>query len=448
MAGPKPGGVTDFRPPEHQKPTASPTQVTGQPYVDPEAVPAVTRYVEGLAERTAQRRGALLPKYDTPVGGAPTPTIPRLDAAHASGRTMAEQAEDVNSNPLQQQLASSPAAQTPGSIVEAPVYPGMPGQQARPPSPGDVIKRLGIRPTDMLPEEAQRDPEFQRGNGAMFAVAQPGLVMRYGIVRNGERIMPQQLRDAVQDVQGPPQGPRSQLRPETVQGLRDLEEFQRKSKLSPEQETLLDGAAEEQVSKSAAGLSAQAGTPIAEPKELTQEEQEEAQRRVELMDSFDYDSLRQAINRDVINNPDQREIIEKRLEPLDIDELIVKNRVSQRVPIVPKRFEVTYTSMTGQDDLALKRLIMQESKSVEVTERYLLDKYAFMAITCGLTAINGNSLPSHFDEKDLFDEDRFWKKFEWVMQRPLHMLSSIGVNHTWFEMRVRKLFVAEKVGNT
>ena len=41
----------------------------------------------------------------------------------------------------------------------------------------------------------------------------------------------------------------------------------------------------------------------------------------------------------------------------------------------------------------------------------------------------------------------FLKKFNMVLRLPLHMLASIGVNTLWFDVRVRKLFVAEKLGN-
>jgi hypothetical protein len=36
---------------------------------------------------------------------------------------------------------------------------------------------------------------------------------------------------------------------------------------------------------------------------------------------------------------------------------------------------------------------------------------------------------------------------DWVTKRPLHLIASIGTNHSWFELRVRKLFVAERVKN-
>jgi hypothetical protein len=170
------------------------------------------------------------------------------------------------------------------------------------------------------------------------------------------------------------------------------------------------------------------------------------------MDSFDYSQMRDRTIQDMLNHPEQRKIVEDRLQDLEIDDLIMKNRVSQDVPVIPataksRGFVIRYTSMSGEEELALKRLVMEEASSVEVTERYLLDKFSFMSLTCGLTAINGNAAPTHLDTNGNFDEKLFWKKFEWVMKRPVHMLSSIGVHHTYFEMRVRRLFVAEKLGN-
>lgn len=467
MANKPSQGVADFRPPEHHGPQASPTQATtmgarptgmgttpggqpvpltpgGQPYIDPGAMPAVAAYVEGMAQRAAARRGQPLPKYTEPVGGGRGPSIPLLDGAHASGHTMSSQAENINSPPIHQQMASAQAQQAAGSIVEPSLVSPMTQQQPqrRPQTTAEAAQALGLRPTDMLPPEAQQDPEFQQGNGAMFAVSQPGLAVRYGVVRNGQRVMAQQLREQVPQPHGQA-APGGQLRPETVQGLRDLQELSNQQ-MTVEERLAAEEKAEAAVAAGSAGASMNAGAP---PPGSGKISQEEAQRRVELMDSFDYDALRDAINEDILRNPDQKKIIEGRLEALDIDDLIVKNRVTQRVPIIPKKFEVTYRSMTGNDDLALKRLLMQESKSVEVTERFLLDKYAFMALSCGIVAVNSNALPDHIDSEGMFNETMFWKKFEWVMKRPLHMLSSIGVNHTWFEMRVRKLFVAEKVGN-
>jgi hypothetical protein len=171
------------------------------------------------------------------------------------------------------------------------------------------------------------------------------------------------------------------------------------------------------------------------------------QEAVQAMDDFDFDALRREMQRDILNNPEQRKIIEERLQALSLDELIMRDRVTQRVPIVPGKFEVTFQSMTGEEDLALKRLLMKESKSVEVTDQYLLDKFAFMSLTVGCSAINSNPAPSHLDQKGDFNDEAFWIKFLWMIKRGVHVLAAIGNNHTWFEMRVRKLLVAERVGN-
>jgi hypothetical protein len=151
--------------------------------------------------------------------------------------------------------------------------------------------------------------------------------------------------------------------------------------------------------------------------------------------------------KDIINNEEQRDLIEKRCTPLDITDLIMRGFVTQRVPVIPNKFEPEFQSMTGGEDLAIKRLIMQESKGLEVSDRYLLDKFSLMAVTIGLRAINGNVIPTHQDNNGKFDEEAFWRKFDFVSKYPFHMLASLGVNYFWFDIRVRKLFVAEKLGN-
>lgn len=125
----------------------------------------------------------------------------------------------------------------------------------------------------------------------------------------------------------------------------------------------------------------------------------------------------------------------------------MNNRVTQEIQIIPGSFTITLHSMTGEEDMHIKRLIMDESKSVEVSERYLLDKYSFMSIAVGLAAINGKALGRVENAEGNWDDDVFWKKYNRIIKLPLHMLASIGVNLFWFEARVRKLFVAEKVGN-
>lgn len=420
MAADRHKGVTDLRPERVRSGLPSAEQPV---FVHPQIDPAAAAYAASAAARAQARRAGGLPKYTEPAGGEGV-SIPRLDAPYEPGKTMAEQASA--GQPSHQQVISSAMsehARTRGSIVEQP--PPMPPMG----SPQKLTAAsLGITATDTLPDEAARDPAFQQGFGSMLAAAQPQLALKYGVIRGGQRLAPQQLRQQA--------GVTTQLRPETVRDIQELESLAAKQHGLPQTEA----EAEKEAEKGAAAHSARVGSEL-------KDEDDDKESAIEMMDSFDYDRIRDVMTRDVLNNPDQRDLIEARCKPLDIEQLIIKNRVSQDVPVIPGKFIITFESMTGDEDLELKRLVMQESKSTEVTDRYLLDKFAFMALTVGLKAINGNPVPSHTDDKGEFSEERFWKKFKWVMKRPLHMLASIGVNHTWFEQRVRKLFVAEKVKN-
>lgn len=444
MADPRvpPKGVTDLRPQRH---AGAQPPLSREVFIDPRVDPAAAAYQAGMAARAAQRGGRGLPKYMQQVGGEPAPSIPLLSAEAEEGATMAEQAFRVN-QPSQQQLmsmmgqdAQQAMMRNPGSIVEPPT--AAPSVQTARQMEQAIVR--SIQPGDMLPPDAQRDPAFMQGGGALFAANQPHLVLKYGLVRNGQLIPPQELARVQRTTPGT-------LSAQSVEGLQALIEHQKKP---PAGMPKTEEEADAQAATSAAAQSGRVGSPIKRlEKSLTPEEEKKIQEAVEKLDSFDYSALQKQIEEDALRNPQQREIIEARLEPLDMDQLITHNRVTQDVTIHPGKngkgkLWYTYESMTGGEDLVLKQLIMKESKAIEVTDQYLLDKYAFMSIAVGLKAINGNPLPRHTDDHGKFDEKAFWIKFAWVLERPLHLLASIGINHVWFENRVRRMFVAEKLGN-
>jgi hypothetical protein len=201
------------------------------------------------------------------------------------------------------------------------------------------------------------------------------------------------------------------------------------------------------VASGPAGAAARVGNLPGDKTVDAEESRSRLKEAVEKMDEFDFDSFRQSMMRDILNNPEQKGVIEARLQPLDITDMIVTGFVKQDVPIIPNKLTFTFRSMTGEEDLEIKRLVMAESKSLEISDRYLLDKYAFMSMTIGLSAINGKPLGDVYDSNGGFSDDQFWVKYKRVIRLPLHMLASIGLNQMWFEQRARKLYVAEKVGN-
>lgn len=397
----------------------SPNSAAGV-YVGNGVSPQAAAYASAAKQRSEERRG----KYSAPVGGPPV-TIPHLDAEHSDGMTMQEQAQRSRA-PQQHQ-------QPQDSFVEVPV--------AEPHKLGSVSPtQMGILPTDLLPDQALEDPNFQDGMGSRLASSQPMLALKYGVVRRGQHIAPQALK---QQQRG--------LRPETVKGLEELSRMQENQQAKGISNL---HASEQEAEASAKDLSAAGSARIGNlpgddsEKPLSDEEKKELQSAIDSMDEFDFDGFRQRLMKDILNNPVQRDIIEERLEPLKIEDMILHNRVAQTIPIVPNKFWFELQSMTTEEDLALKRMIMTESKSIEVNDRYLLDKYSLYGMAVALKSINGKPIgPTHLDAEGNFSEERLVEKFNKMIKLPVHLLASVGIHHFWFEVRVRKLFVAEKVGN-
>lgn len=380
--------------------------------------PAAIRYAVAASQRHGEDR------YRTPVSGGPSPTIPLLTAPAATGMSMAEQAQQLR---------------IPPPTVPAPL-PSM-FQQGALPSPSTPLvpppsRSPSLLPIDLLPDAAKQDPEFREGNGSMYALSQPNLARKYGVIRNKQHLTPAQLG-------GTPKG----LRPETLDGLRAVQELQDKRRVAENIDTSDVRAEKEATEMTSAGAAARYGQlpPNKAPADVA--EKARAEEVLRNTGDLDLHTLREAMVKDLLNNDEQRDIVEKRLKPLDLDELVMTGRIQQRVPVVPGLFEPTFESLSAKEDLAIKRLIMLESKAVEISERYLLDKFSLMSVVLAINAINGNVLPTHRDAQGQFNEDAFAAKLDLISKYPTHMISSLGVHSFWFEVRVRKLFRAENLGN-
>lgn len=384
--------------------------------------PAAIRY----AALATQRHPANADRYLVPVGGGQGPPIPPLTAQAESGLSMADQARLLRGTPPPTALGGNGGAPS-GGIFQG--FPTAPSQEEAPSAfPGRQPAQQGpvILQTDLLPEEARKDPEFREGQGSMYAASQPHLAMRYGVIRNKQRLMPAQLGAT-------PKG----LRPESLNDLKALQELQEKRQK----------AEAPAVDREIASETGQAAARYGQIPKKTEEEKKTVEDIISRTDDFDLAALRDAQMHDTLNNEEQRKIIEARLTPIDFEDLIMTGRVSQKVPIVPKIFEPTFESTSAGEDLAVKRLVMVESRGVEVSDRYLLDKFSVMSVVLAVTRINNNPLPSHRDEDGKFNEDKFWEKYQWLAKYPTHMIASLGVHAFWFEMRVRKLFKADALGN-
>lgn len=357
-------------------------------------------------------------KYNAPIGGVPAVAIPPLDSPYARGQTMAAQAGRAPAAP--QGSIFGPQGANP--FAPAPSGAGPGGAQTQ------------ILPTDTLPEEARRDPSFRDGAGAMFAMSQPHLVGKYGVMRNGTAVPPSAFRA----------GGRGGPSPETMAAVADLNhKFAQNASTAARRAE--DAEVEKEISGGAVGAAraASGSAGAADPKL-----EKEMKSRLESMDKLDLHRLQEMGVVDLLNNDEQKTLIEERCSKITLDEYVMNGFVRQRVPIVPGVFEVTFQSMALEDELTLKNLIAKEANALELSDRYLVDKYGYMGLAVGLHMIHSAGkdipFPSHLSNEGVFDEKLFWDKFKRVLRLPFHLAASLAINFFWFEVRVRRLPRAAK----
>ena len=231
---------------------------------------------------------------------------------------------------------------------------------------------LGIN--DTLPDQALSDPGFRQGTGQILAINQPELAYKYGVIRDKRFIPPAQLRGGAPGGQGGAAQPGGgRLSEETKEQLQSLSAHMAAAGAGIPQQTTASqqfpfGVEMPVASEAAARVGNVPGDDSSEP--LTDDEKKRLHSNI---DEFDVDTYRQLVTRDLLNNEEQRRIIESRLTPLDLADLIVYNRVAQDIIVRPNKFWFRVQNASGEEDLAVKRLIASESKSLEVSERYFLD---------------------------------------------------------------------------
>ena len=418
------------------------------PFIDPRiADPMALKYAQGAE----LRRRSVVPKYTEPVAGGPDVRIPRLDGDHVSGRTMLEHAHAERGLPApgSTQLdvakfmaaAGEPAMGGAGGIIAGNSHQVSAEVQ---PKNAQGASVSGILMDDVLPPVAQQDPAFSAGGGAMFAINQPHLARKYGVIRGGKHVPAQMLGDAgpaaqqprVRTTGGNKAPPAASVSSQTLEGLQAISEFNSARNRTENDQS--DTRIENDALKGPAGGAGTTERPLSEA---------EKKAILDDLDDYDVSRFRNAMFKDLLNNDEQRAIIEKRLKPLSLAELINNGVVMQKVPVHPGVFEPVFQSYGGDEDIQVKRLLSEETRSNSVTDQYALDKYSLMGLTVSLYAVNGNILPNFKDEKGDFDNDAFWKKYKIVSKYNTHMLASLVANWFWFDVRVRKLWKAEDLGN-
>ena len=163
----------------------------------------------------------------------------------------------------------------------------------------------------------------------------------------------------------------------------------------------------------------------------------------DLFEMFDFGGRNEAER--ILNNKKRRKDIEARCLPMALEDLIIKDEVQQLVPIIPSKFEVLYRSMTPEENLFIKRYVAKNDQGQ--SDQYVIEKFGTCQIACSVLAINGKPLPDHRDLNGNIDENLFEAKLKLLLKKSGYVVADLGINYSWFDIRVRKLLNPDALGN-
>jgi hypothetical protein len=182
-----------------------------------------------------------------------------------------------------------------------------------------------------------------------------------------------------------------------------------------------------------------------ETKKLDEEalKKEAEEKKENLFEAFDFSSQGEAER--ILNNKKRRKDIESRCEPMKLEDLIMRDEVRQKVPVLPGEFEVIFRSATPEESLFVKQLIAKENSP---SDSYALEKYSLCMLCCSIISINGKDFLDHRKPDGSGpDEKLFELKLKQLMKKSVYIITDLGIQFSWFDIRVRKLIAPEKLGN-
>lgn len=173
-------------------------------------------------------------------------------------------------------------------------------------------------------------------------------------------------------------------------------------------------------------------------------EQKDNSKKDDIFESLLDLSDQRTVAEKMLDNRKRREEIESRCAPMKFEDLLYRNEVEQKVPIIPGKFEPTFRSLVPEETLFIKRYI---AKDPATSDQYHFEKYNLCILACSLVAINDRPLPDHRDAQGNVDEGLFETKMKMVLKKSGYIVADLGVNYTWFDTRVRKLITADGLKN-
>lgn len=187
---------------------------------------------------------------------------------------------------------------------------------------------------------------------------------------------------------------------------------------------------------------AQQQQAAAAPKLDEEEIKQAAAAKDDILEMFDFSGAGEAER--ILNNKKRRKEIESRCEPMNFEDLILKDEVRQTVPIIPGKFEPQFRTLSPEESLFIKQYL---AKDTNQSDAYSAEKFSLCQITCSLVALNGTLLPDHRKTDGSPDEELFKIKLKRMMKKSGYIIADLSINYYWFDIRVRRLIAPDALGN-
>jgi hypothetical protein len=151
--------------------------------------------------------------------------------------------------------------------------------------------------------------------------------------------------------------------------------------------------------------------------------------------------------RETLMSQSRRDAIEARLSTLDIGDMIMKRELTQTIPVIPGKLEVTLRTFSQRENLWVLKYIYDFPGSA----LYLQELLNTCRLVCGLVAVNGAYLPDHRKDSgqntEVIIKEDFEKKFFHVSSFPVQLVADLSVQSIWFQDRVDQLFTVDSLKN-
>lgn len=145
------------------------------------------------------------------------------------------------------------------------------------------------------------------------------------------------------------------------------------------------------------------------------------------------------------DNKKVRKAVEARCTEMDFGDLVLTGRVSQTVPVLPKKLVFEFQSLTGSESYWVESRAQAEAN----TDWGLRSWVVWAQLTLSLVSVNGSKFPDHMGKDGEVDEKLFNEKRKRIMRLGAKILDIAVTNMNWFNDRVDRIFQDdfEQLGN-